>query len=224
MGQFAASLLAAVYSGDDEPSFPSGQQARGGGGAGHPTPALSDESAERTLVARIVSGDADAVRELVVQHFDPLARFATAMLGDRDAAEDVVQAVLTRLWERHDEFPPDVSVRAYLYRAVRNRALDAIDSDAVRARGHARLAREQSQRAEIGLDIEHPNAEALRVALGTLTERRRTALRLRYEEGLNYPDIATIMEISTGSAEQLVFHAIRALRAAMGVRVDSPKK
>ena len=218
MSEPALAWLAAVCDGDDDQSFSVHRRARAGNSA---TPshssAPSNPAAEGAIVARIVLGDAQAFRELIVQHFDPLVRFAGGMVGDRDTAEDIVQAVLTRLWERHREFTPGTSVRAYLYRAVRNRSLDALEHAAVRARGQAILLHEQQAENDRS-SSDQPDVEALRQALETLTERRRTALRLRYEEGLSYPEIAAIMAISTGSAEQLVFHAIRALRVALGVR------
>lgn len=206
----ASALLFAVYGGHDDPSFP---QSRAERTDAHRETVPSTDELE--LVARLVLGDADAFRELLLQHFDALARFATSMLGDRDMAEDVVQTVLARLWERHREFAPGMPIRAYLYRAVRNRALDAISHAAVRARGQLRLQREHDASMMQMAPIEHPGAEALRVALLTLTERRRTALRLRYEEGLGYAEIGAVMGVSSGSAEQLVFHAIRALRKKM---------
>jgi RNA polymerase sigma-70 factor, ECF subfamily len=177
------------------------------------------EERDAQLAARIREGDPEAFRAAVISYFAPLIRFAAGMLGDRDAAEDVVQETLARMWERRGGVEVGISLRAYLYGAVRNRALNTLAHDAMRVRSAPTLQADLTrlaEREEAESDPDHAATSALRAALATLTERRRVAIQLRYEEGLTYPEIAAVMRISTGSAEQLVFHAIRALRAALG--------
>jgi RNA polymerase sigma-70 factor (ECF subfamily) len=170
-----------------------------------------------SLLTRLRSGDASAFRDIVAEHYTVLVGFATGMLGDRDAADDVVQETLARVWERRAELRVTTSLRAYLFGAVRHRVLNVVAHEAVAARAVNQLRRDIEAQTFDG-DFSTDNstdAQLLQKALGTLTERRQTAVRLRYVNGLTYPEIGAAMGVSTASAEQLVFHAIRALRAAL---------
>ncbi|MFR7603029.1 MAG: sigma factor [Alistipes shahii] len=59
----------------------------------------------------------------------PLCRFAEFWLRDRASAEEVVLDVYTHVWQHAAELRITVSVRAYLFRAVRNRALNRLRDD-----------------------------------------------------------------------------------------------
>jgi RNA polymerase sigma-70 factor (ECF subfamily) len=184
-------------------------------------PPVEVAEAEDPIVRQIQAGDAAAFESLVVAHFVSLVRFVAGLVHDRDMAEDIVQDTLTRVWERRGSFRPERSIRSYLYGAVRNRALNVLAHDTVRQKTAPLVAAELSDEGDEASQIDPGVVRALREALATLTERRRTAVRLRYEGELSYPEIAVVMGISTGSAEQLVFHAIRALRVALG-RTERP--
>jgi RNA polymerase sigma factor (sigma-70 family) len=60
---------------------------------------------------------------------------------------------------------------------------------------------------------------ALRAAIARLPERRRTAIRLRYEEGMTCAAIGSVLAMSTKSAEQLVALSVRALRKMLATDV-----
>ena len=57
---------------------------------------------------------------LVLAYFTPLVQFVVGIVHLLDAAEDIVQGVLYRVWEQRATWNPHGSVRAYLLRAVRN--------------------------------------------------------------------------------------------------------
>ena len=63
------------------------------------------------------------------RYYAPLCRFAEFWLRDRASAEEVVLDVYTHVWQHAAELRIAVSVRAYLFRAVRNRALNRLRDD-----------------------------------------------------------------------------------------------
>ena len=65
-------------------------------------------------------GEIAAFRELFDCYYAPLCRFAEFWLRDRASAEEVVLDVYTHVWQHAAELRITVSVRAYLFRAVRN--------------------------------------------------------------------------------------------------------
>jgi RNA polymerase sigma-70 factor (family 1) len=59
-------------------------------------------------------------KELFLQFYDPLCKYAFNLVADKDASEDIVQDVFTRIWEKYREVINSPAIRAYLYKAVRN--------------------------------------------------------------------------------------------------------
>jgi len=170
-------------------------------------------------IARLRAGDVATFEALMRERFTPLVVFAIGFLDDRLAAEDVVQDIFTRLWAQRESLQLS-SLSSYLYGAVRNGALDVVRQRAIRKRleGPLQTAITAELEARLPGDVPEEDRERfvrVQVALQRLPERRRSALRLRYEQELSYDEIAVVLGLSVGAAQQLVFHAIRALRRSV---------
>src|SRR5690349_16365933 len=76
---------------------------------------------ESDLIARLASGDTEALAELMRVHSEGLIRYAHRVTGSREAAQDTVQDVFIKVWESRAEFAPAGSLGGYLLRMVRNR-------------------------------------------------------------------------------------------------------
>jgi RNA polymerase sigma factor (sigma-70 family) len=72
----------------------------------------------------IRAGDRLAFRQLFDECWAGLTSYATSLVGDRAAADDFVQEAFVRLWDRRESLTPDVPPRAWLFRTVRNLALN----------------------------------------------------------------------------------------------------
>jgi RNA polymerase sigma-70 factor (ECF subfamily) len=176
--------------------------------------------AEQALVARLRDSDESACRELVETYFPRLARFAFGIVGAQDVADDIAQDVLAQVWEQRTTWTLEHSLKAYLFGATRNRALNELKRRHVRERKSGAVAESLAYRAgQIPDVVDQMSTDAmvgaLRAAVAELPERRRTALRLRYEEGLTYPAISTILGVSVKSAEQLVALTVQSLRTTL---------
>lgn len=138
------------------------------------------------------------VDRLFREYHQPLVRYLTRRLGDRDWAEEVAQETFLRA-VRQDTI---VSERSWLFAVATNLVRDEARKDA-RRRRRLELLREQT-RAEEAVDpepltLERAEETALaRKALEALGERDREALLMR-EEGLDYTEIASALELSVGS-------------------------
>jgi RNA polymerase sigma-70 factor (ECF subfamily) len=151
----------------------------------------------------------DVVR-LFREYHQPLVRYLTRRLGDRDWAEEVTQETFLRA-ARQETI---VSERAWLFAVATNLVRDEARKDA-RRRRHLELLREQAKAEEIvepePLNIERAEEAAMaRRALEMLTERDREALLMR-EEGLDYTEIASALELSVASVGTTLSRARRRL-------------
>lgn len=159
------------------------------------------------------SGAADpatAVTSLYQAHAVPFLRLAVVMLGDRAAAEDVVQEAFCSLYRRWRHLNDHEKALAYVRSAVLNGCRSQLRAriraerrrlpDAV---SHAASAEEDALIAD-----EHRNVLA---ALRALPSRQREALVLRFYLGLTGPDIAQSMGISAGTVKSTTSRALAAL-------------
>jgi RNA polymerase sigma-70 factor (ECF subfamily) len=168
---------------------------------------------ERELLAGIRQGDEDAFDAIFRAHYPPLVGVAERMLHSRAIAEEIVQDVMLELWRRRESLPIEDSLRAYLFRATRNRALNHVR--------HGRVEREGEPHA-VGATAEPPTAPstlleeeidtALREALGNLPSRCREVFELSRVHGLRYAEIAATLGISVKTVEAQMGKALRILR------------
>lgn len=201
------SLYAAVFGGG-------GSQSRSE--SWDPAASERQHDAERALVDRVRSGDELAFRELMDTYFNRVARFTYGIVKSREVAQDIAQDVLANVWHARKDWSPRYSIKSYLFGAARNRALNELKHLSVKEVHEGEIELEITTNAT-GTDIHdrltlERAVRALRIAVSHLPERRQTALRLRYEEGMTYPAIAATLGISVKSAEQLVALTVKALR------------
>jgi RNA polymerase sigma-70 factor (ECF subfamily) len=150
------------------------------------------------------------VDRLFREYHQPLVRYLTRRLGDRDWAEEVAQETFLRAVKQETI----VSERSWLFAVATNLVRDEARRD-IRRRRRLELLREHA-RAEAIVDpepltIERAQEAALaRKALDMLTERDREALLMR-EEGLDYTEIAAALELSISSVGTTLARARRRL-------------
>jgi RNA polymerase sigma-70 factor, ECF subfamily len=173
--------------------------------------AASAVSVEAEVVARAAAGDEDAVVTLYDTYAGPLYGFGLRRLGDPQLAEELVQAVMTRLWQRARTYDPARgSVRTWVFTVARTTAIDL-------HRRHSRAAApatvpEQPDHAD---DLEHLlRAEAVRAALDRLSTEHREVLALAYFDGLTQSEIAARLSLPLGTVKSRTYYALKAFHLA----------
>lgn len=139
----------------------------------------------------------DQAERLFREYHATLVRYLTRRLGDRDWAEEVAQETFVRAL-RQDTI---VNERSWVFAVAHNLVRDGARRDARNRRHLELLAEEQRDAHEPAADLtlEHAQSAAFaRKALDGLTERDRQALLLK-EEGLDYGEIAEILQIEKSS-------------------------
>src|SRR4051812_10003677 len=155
------------------------------------------------------------------EYHQPLVRYLTRRLGDRDWAEEFAQETFLRAArQKHIESP-----RSWLFAVATNLVRDEARKDQVR-RKHLELmtreARVQEEQAVSQLTVieRAEEAAAARRALEVLSERDREALLMR-EEGLDYQEIAAALELSVASVGTTLARARRRLVEAYEALQDN---
>lgn len=179
---------------------------------------LPDESSDAALVDRVRGGDARAFEAVFRKYYDSLCGAIAGYLGDRDAVEDVVQNVFTRIWGSRQTFELTEPLKHYLFSAVRRGAVDQLRREAVRRKAAPLLmieSGEPRESAESTFDADVLRHRFAR-AVAALPPRAREAFILSRREGLSYDEIALRMGISIKTVGVHIGTSLSALRKVIG--------
>jgi RNA polymerase sigma factor (sigma-70 family) len=172
---------------------------------GEPLRLLSDEQ----LAKRIAAGNQDAFTVVYDRHLAALTRYCRSILRVSEDAEDAAQNAMVAALRSLPGRPPQLKLRAWLFRVAHNEAISLIR----RRRPHASL---EYAADHSSLDVAETAAvraelRQLLSDLHALPERQRTALVLRELSGLGYDEIAGVLGCSETTAMQTIFEARSAL-------------
>jgi RNA polymerase sigma factor (sigma-70 family) len=173
---------------------------------------------DRRLVDLVRDGYDAAFEEIVRRYRRPLDRFAAAIVGGR--SEDVTQDAFSKALLALRGSEAEIELRPWLYRIVRNTALnDLRDRAPVAAELSESLPGARSAAAEVEAREE---LRELMERLQALPETQRAALVMRELEGLSHEEIAAALGVSGGAARQAIFRARAALREGFGLLLPLP--
>jgi RNA polymerase sigma-70 factor, ECF subfamily len=174
------------------------------------------------LVGRVRAGDETALGVIFRAFVLPLCIFAHRYVDSRDTAAELVQDVFYRIWRGRENWQVEESLKAYLYRATRNRVLDFLKHQRLERRWAERSLREHSAETarppaaqDEALEAREL-AAALERALEELPERRRLVFLLRWRDGLSHREIAGRLGVSVKTVENQLTRAISSLRQRLG--------
>jgi RNA polymerase sigma-70 factor (sigma-E family) len=166
----------------------------------------------RTRAAGLSEPDAEsAVSGLYQVHAVGLIRLAVVMLGDRSAAEDVVQDSFCALYRRWEHLTDADKALSYLRSSILNGCRSELRR---RSRNQRRAARApvpaDSASAEADVLVSEEHREVL-AALRRLPPRQREVLVLRFYLDLPEPEIATEMGVARGTVKSTMSRGLSAL-------------
>lgn len=170
---------------------------------------------EKRWIREIRKGKKEAFKEVFECYYDQLLRFAYRYLESRDEAEGVVQNVFLWVWENRKTWRVDGSLKTYLYRSVKYKALDILRHEDVKDKYEQELSLQKEEREYNNIEKKMDDkklAETVRNAIENLPERARRIYKLSRLEGLTYNEIAYVMEISPKTVESQMSRALKILR------------
>ena len=160
-----------------------------------------------SVSSRRASGaDLATLQTLYEQQFRGFVAGAYAVVGDPEAARDVVQEAFARALRERRGFRADGSLEAWLWRIVVNVARDT----ARRSRFADLSAVELGELASLRID--HLDGAELREELRALPERQRLAVFFHYYADLPYEDVAQLLGIAPGTVAASLNAARKTLR------------
>jgi len=155
------------------------------------------------------SGD---FRALVIEHKNKLFRLACWMLHDESEAEDIVQEVFLKIWEKQTDYAKYRSIEAYLIEMTKNKCLNRIKSQTKLVAENV-LKHMQSPEPPADLHFER-NDELKRIknVIARLPENQRVVLQLKGVEGLEIREISKLLNETENNIRVILSRARQAVR------------
>ncbi len=160
----------------------------------------------------------NSLEDAMEQYQSALLRYATRVLNNEDAAQDVVQEAFIRLHGNLDKITKrGVQLKGWLFRTTHNAAVDYIRKESRRRSLHER----QSKQADLFVtdkaaleDRKEKQALVMR-HMNALTPKEREVLVLRLQEGMSYKEIAGVLKRSEGYVGTLIHTATKKMSQSL---------
>jgi len=157
--------------------------------------------------------DSQLCERLWRRHADRLLLYASTVLSDRAAAEDVLQNVFVRLIASP---PEDVESEAgYLFRAVRNEALNALRSRRLAARAQRPFFDDAAEDPRASAELAERGRRVEKVLLRIAPEERE-AVVLKIWGDFSIPEAAAVAGVSEKTFEHRYYRGLAALKEKLG--------
>lgn len=151
--------------------------------------------------------------ETVLPYKDKLYRYALRIVGNQMSAEDIVQEVLVKVWQKRDQLDSIENKEAWCMTVTRNLALDSLrkkkayhdDIDDHRDISDNEMSPYRKLQSDDTMDI-------IKEAMNDLPEAQQHVIHLRDVEGYSYQEIADITGYSIDKVKVYLHRARIALR------------
>jgi RNA polymerase sigma-70 factor (ECF subfamily) len=147
---------------------------------------------------------------------DKLFRFSARIVGDTELAEDVVQEVVIKMWDKRESRDEYENLESYCMRITRNMSIDKIRSKNYQ---HLSLDHVSETVEENGSPYEHTAQDDtlshVHKLMEALPEKQKMVMHLRDIEGRDYQEIAEILEISLSQVKVSLFRARKKIRTQL---------
>ena len=176
-----------------------------------------DFSVNRVLIDQLERGNEKAFSFLVKNYNHRLCVYANSLVNDSERAQDIVQNVFVKTWERRKTLKNDQSIKGFLYRAVHNEFIDQYRSTQS-LKALEKLYMDTLLQFEMEPESERTEKIIPMVmdAINNLPAKCKEIFILSKKEGLTNIEIAEYLKISHKTVENQITKAFGILRERLG--------
>lgn len=173
-----------------------------------------DEHIDERLIGRFRDGDMEVFRKIYNSFCEPLYRFAFSYLKDSYEAEEIVQDVFLKVWEKREEVDVQKSFKSYLYRITVNKVFNELKHRVVKQKyeQHA-LNFEQinSETPESSIQFQELKTK-LEQILKQLPDQQRSIFIMSRWKGQTNAEIAQSLNLSIRTVENQIYRAAKFIK------------
>jgi RNA polymerase sigma-70 factor (ECF subfamily) len=174
----------------------------------------------KAILHRISQNDEIAFKQLFEHFFPGLLSFSTSILRNQHVAEEVVEDVFIKLWEKRDTVTSVRKISFYLYKAVRYASINAIEKQ----KKYASLSLDEVgdffsfsySKSDLSL-ISKENCQKIAEAINHLPPKCKLIFRLVKDEGLKYKEVSELLNLSEKTVENQMNIAFKKLIETLNI-------
>lgn len=176
---------------------------------------------DQELTTLLKEGDSHAFTAIYERYHSLLYIYAHKKLHNKEESQDIIQDVLIALWNKRLEYSFDVSLKSYLFTAVRNKALDLFSHKKVEARYMASLQSYMDIASESSdfLIREKDLSSLIEREIQALPPKMREIFEMSRKDKLSHKEIAKALNISEHTVATQMKRALKVLRLRLGLVV-----
>ncbi|GAA3918006.1 RNA polymerase sigma-70 factor [Chitinophaga oryziterrae] len=169
---------------------------------------------EKELLIKVAAGDEQAYRHLFHLHWDNIYNVALALTKSVELAEDMVQDIFLKIWQKRAQFVGIERFEDYLFIMARNHIYTEL-----KKRSREDTFRDQikdyfetsEHNADISL-LTKETQEMINQAIGQLTTQQQLVYRLSRDQGLSHEEIAEKLNISRNTVRNHIVQSLKIIR------------
>ncbi|MCB9254582.1 MAG: sigma-70 family RNA polymerase sigma factor [Bdellovibrionaceae bacterium] len=166
------------------------------------------EQTDEALMVAYQAGDAQAFELLYRRYSNHVYNYLRKRIPDTQAAEEVYQSVFLKLHRSRGRYDPKFRFAPWLFTLCRHQVIDAARTKQIYRQPHVPLE---------DLPLPAPaDTEAPELPLGALKADQREILELRYDQDLEFEEIAAHLNLSEVAVRKRVSRALKGLRTLIG--------
>lgn len=165
------------------------------------------------ILTLLKSGNKSAFKALFFRFFTPMCSYAFRYLQTESEAEDVVQDIFIKFWNKKEYMSVESSLENYLFRCVKNSCLNIIKHRKVHQKYVDKDVSEKPPTYNIEKNIEKRDIyNLIEKYINKLPEKRQQILRMCIYQEMTYGEVAEELDISVNTVKTQVGLAYKSLR------------
>lgn len=160
------------------------------------------------------AGERSVFDEIFRAYYQELVGFCMRYVSDQDMASEIVQDMFVKIWIKREDLFVTSSLKAYLYRATQNHALNHLNQLKIQDKYTSYIGFQTADGGNSPLDKLQENdlEKEIKRAVLSLPEKRRQVFEMSRHEGLKNKQIAEKLNISVKTVENQMTKALEQLR------------
>lgn len=160
------------------------------------------------------NGPLEDFKNRVLPVKNKLFRFALRIVGNTEDAEDIVQEVFIKVWNKRQDMHKFLNMEAWCMKLVKNQSLDRLKSGQFKASFNNKETKdlESEEHNPHGQSELSDTLKIVHDCIAQLPAKQKQIIQLRDIEGYSYQEIAEIMELDINQVKVNLFRARKSIK------------
>jgi len=173
-------------------------------------------SEDAVLWEKLRKGDENAFSTLFLRFYPELYGYSLKLTKDEALSHDIIQELFVNIWQSYSQLKPIESLKPFLLRCTKNLIIDYWRKIRTIEKTHQGIEKDEIvfSHEDFRISNEETAAQTAKVLalLNTLPDRVKEAIYLRFFTGLNYTEIARVMDVNVQSARNFVHRGLQQMK------------